>query len=686
MPRRLALPCLLCALLWCPFPVLGHDAARVEVVGHHDNTPGTSDSASQGLVGPEMLRTRTLQRPGELLELIAGMVVTQHSGDGKANQYFLRGMSLDHGTDFATTVNGVPLNMPTHAHGQGYTDLNVLIPELVARVAYRKGPYFAADGDFSSVGSANIVYRQRLDEPIAQITLGQRGHVRSLVAGSRTSEEGVTLLLAVEGLQNNGPWTVPERMRKTNALLTLSGGTAAQGWSTSLSAHEAQWNSTDQVPLRLIRAGVHQGRPFGRFDSLDPSNGGDTRRLSLSGSWHRSSDHATTRAQWFALGYDLNLFSNFTYSLARASDQFVQTDRRTVLGGRLQRSWFGELGGGKTVQNTLGVQLRQDRIRVGLLDSQARQILGTVRDDLVSQSLVGVHGESAIGWNRWLRTVAGWRFDRFDARVTSLVQDENTGVATASLLSPKLSVILGPWHRTEFFLNAGRGFHSNDARGATARRDPRTGSPIEPAPALAASRGHEAGLRSHIAEGWQTTLAFWQLEFDSELVYAGDAGNTEAGRPSRRNGIEWTNHWTPNGHFWVDANFAWSRPRYSDHDPAGNAIANAVRKVAHLNFSLRRLGPWTGSLGIRYIGGAPLIEDGTVQSSPSLTAHLRMARKVSRDLDVALDVLNLTDRRNNDIAYFYTSRLAGEPAAGVADVHLHPAEPRTVRLTARVRF
>lgn len=658
----------------------------MEIVGQHGNALGSSDSASQGLLTSEWLRSRPLARPAEMLELIAGMVVTQHSGDGKANQYFLRGVNLDHGTDFATTVNGVPMNMPTHAHGQGYSDLNGLIPELVARVAYRKGPYSALDGDFSSVGSANIVYRQRLDEPIAQITLGQRGHVRSLLAGSRTLAEGVTLLMALEGLHNNGPWAVPERMRKTNALLTLSGGTAAQGWSTSLSVHEAQWNSTDQVPQRLIQAGMHLGRPFGRFDSLDPSNGADTRRTSLSGSWHRTWDHATTRFQWFAMGYDLNLFSNFTYSLERASDQFAQTDRRTAWGGKLQRTWLTPLGGGKTMQNTVGLQLRQDRIRVGLLDSEARQILATVRDDGVRQTLVGVHGESEIGWSPWLRTVTGWRVDHLAARVTSHVQPDNSGHASAALVSPKLSVIAGPLHRTELFFNAGKGFHSNDARGATATRDPRTGLPVQAAPALVASRGHEVGLKSQITADWQTTLALWQLDFDSELVYAGDAGNTEAGRPSRRTGIEWTHRWAVSSRLEMQANLAWSRPRYSDHDPAGNAIANAVRKVAHLNFSLRRLGPWSGSLGMRYIGSAPLTEDGTVHSSPSLTAHLRMARKVSQGLELALDVLNLTDRRYNDISYFYTSRLPGEPAAGVADVHLHPAEPRTVRLTARFSF
>lgn len=673
------------ALVWCALPVLGHELPLVEVIGHDDNAIGTSEAASQGVVGADLLQHRPLQRPAEVLEHIPGMVVTQHSGDGKANQYFLRGMNLDHGTDFATTLDGVPINLPTHAHGQGYSDLNVLMPELVSRVAYSKGPYFAADGDFSSAGSANIVYRTRLERPMADVTIGQRGYLRAVVAGSTDLADGVTLLMAAERLNHNGPWTVPEGLRKSNAQLILSGGSPREGWRTSLSAYSAHWNATDQVPQRLVDAGAYQGQPFGRFDSLDPSDGAQTQRTSLSAAWHEATDRTLTRVEGYLVRYDLSLFSNFTYALDRANDQFAQTDRRTVLGGRAYRSWLSELGEGRSLQNTLGVQLRQDRIRVGLYDTVARQVQATVRDDDVRQTLVGVYAENEVGWNPWLRTVAGLRADQFNAAVTSHVQAQNSGSASAFKLSPKFSVILGPWAKTEFFVNAGQGFHSNDARGTTARVDPRTGLPIDTVPGLVASRGYEVGLKSQIVPNLQTSLALWRLDFDSELVYVGDAGNTEAGRPSRRTGIEWSNHWTPSEHFWMDVNLAWTRPHYSDNDPAGSFMANAVRQVAHLSLVLRNLGPWSGSLGVRYVGAAPLTEDNSVQSAASVTANLRINRKMSNDLDLALDVLNLTDRQNNDIGYVYTSRVAGE-AAGLTGLHVHPAEPRTLRLTARMRF
>ena len=656
------------------------------VTGHYDNAIGSSDAASQGVIGAELLRNRALLRPAEVLEFIPGMVVTQHSGDGKANQYFLRGMNLDHGTDFATTINGVPINMPTHAHGHGYSDLNILIPELVNRVEYRKGPYFASEGDFSSAGSANILYRTKIDQPFVSTTWGQRGYVRGVAAGSREISDGVTLLTAVERLNNDGPWTTPEGQRKLNALFTLSGGTPRESWSTSFSAYAARWNSTDQVPQRLIDAGTYQGQPFGRFDSLDPSNGATTRRMSLSGNWRLSENNRLTAVQWYAIAYDLDLYSNFTYALERSTDQFAQKDHRKVLGAKAFRTWGADLGPDRVMLNTLGVQFRQDQIRVGLYDTAQRQIQGTVRDDQVRQTMLGVYGQNELSWNNWFRTIAGIRADQLSANVTSYTLAENSGQASAVKLSPKISAIFGPWNKTELFFNAGKGFHSNDARGITSRVDPKTGLPIDRVPGLVSSRGQEIGIKTEIVPHLQSALAFWRLDFDSELVYVGDAGNTEAGRPSKRTGIEWSHHWTPGDHFLMDVNLAWTRPRYADHDPAGNRIVNATQRVANLTFALRNLGPWSGSVGVRYIGSAPLIEDNSVRSASSLTTNLRVTRKISNDITVAMDVLNLTDRRNNDISYYYTSRVAGEPSSGVNGVHVHPAEPRTLRISARIQF
>lgn len=672
---------------------------EVDVVGQNEGTAlGSSDAASQGTIGAQQLESHPLQRPAEILEHIPGMVVTQHSGDGKANQYFLRGINLDHGSDFATTVNGMPVNLPTHAHGQGYSDLNFVIPELVQRVDYRKGPYAAGDGDFASAGAANVVYRTRIAQPFADLTLGPHGYQRGVAAGATDVGEALHLLAAVEGLNNNGPWRTPQGLRQRNALLTLSSGTAADGGSVSLSAYSAHWTATDQVPQRLLDAGNLQGQAFGRFDSLDPSDGASTSRNSLSGEWHQRDDRAATQLRWYAVQYDLDLYSNFTYQTASNgtgnSDQFAQRDQRQVLGGTLFRSWVVDgLGNGAAV-NTVGLQLRQDRIRAGLFNTTQRTVTATVQDDDVTQTLTGLYAQNDTPWTPWLRTVAGLRLDQWQAQVRTRLPAAPASAPLASAsaamtnpafdsashqLSPKLSVVLGPWARTELFINSGVGFHSNDARST------RPSASSSPTSGLTRSRGDEIGLRSQVSDALQTSVALWRLRFDAELVYVGDAGTTEAGRPSQRQGVEWSNHWTPSSRFGLDANLAWTRPRYSDASPDGNLIPNAVQRVGHVSAAWRQIGPWSASMTWRYIGPAALLPDNSIRSRANISSNLRLTRHVSAETEVSLDVLNVWNRTNDDIQYAYSSQLAGE-ASPVLDRHVHPAEPRTWRLHTRMRF
>ena len=652
----------------------------VEVIGQPDAI-GNRSSASQGVIAGAQLQAQALARPADVLEQIPGMVVTQHSGDGKANQYFLRGINLDHGSDFATTVNGVPVNMPSHAHGQGYSDLNFLLPELLQRVNYSKGPYLAEQGDFSSAGSADFVYRTRLAQPLIDLTVGQYGYRRALSAGSAQVGDDLHLLGAVEMLNHDGPWRVAEGLRKRNALLTLSGGSSAHGWSTSLMLYNARWTSTDQVPQRLIDAGSYQGQAFGRFDALDASDGASTSRNSWSGEWHDRNAQEATQLSWYAMRYDLDLYSNFTYQTASNgngnSDQFAQRDQRTVYGGKASRAWVMDAQSANPTVNTLGLQVRQDLIRVGLFDSAQRRLTLPVRDDLVRQQQVGIYSQNETYWLDTVRTVLGLRVDQYTAHVDSRLQAENSGVSSNVKASPKLSLILGPWAQTEVFVNTGRGFHSNDARGTTAS--------INAAPGLVSSRGEEVGLRTQATTHWQTALSLWRLRFDSELVYLGDTGTTEASRPSQRKGLEWSNHWSPSDSFWLDASMAWTQPRYSDASPEGNAIPNAVHKVAHLTATVRQLGPWSGSWGLRYIGPAALSPDARVLSGANISSNLRVTRRMDANMDVSLDVLNVANRQNNDIQYLYASQVATE-AVPVTDSHVHPSEPRSFRLSTRIRF
>jgi hypothetical protein len=652
----------------------------VEVIASPTDILGATDAASAGSIDAARIQARPMLRPADVLEWVPGLLVTQHSGDGKANQYFLRGFNLDHGTDFATSVAGVPVNLPTHAHGHGYTDLNFLIPELVERVDYRKGPYSALDGDFSSAGAADIRLRSRLAGPIGQLTLGGNGYRR--LFGAVSPRLGDTdLLIGVEGLVNDGPWDVAQRARRGNAVLRWSGGTPTDGQELTLMGYDARWTATDQVPQRAIDSGQ-----LGRFGSLDPTTGGESSRASLSGSWRRSLDDGRIETSAWALRYRLALFSNFTYRLDRpdTGDQFEQADARTAAGLRVARTWRASPGGVPSLA-TLGVQARHDRIDVGLYDTQARERLATVRSDRVEATQAGLFGELTNFWTDRLRTVAGLRVDRLENRVQASLAD-NSGRTAQTLASPKLAVVLQPAPTLETFASIGRGFHSNDARGTTARVDPRSGDPVVPVQGLVPTLGSELGLRWAPVPGVVASVAAWRLKVGSELVFVGDAGITEPSRASLRKGIEVSVRWLAMPWLAFDADLSASQARFRDADPAGPFVPGSVSRVASLGVTVQRLGPWSAGLHVRHIGPRPLIEDNSVRSGSLTLADLRIGYRMAPRVDLLLDVFNLADRAANDIEYFYRSRLAGEPAAGVDDRHVHPAEPRTVRLSLRMGF
>jgi len=653
----------------------------VEVVGHAENLVGMSDTASQGTVTAKQIENRPLLRPGELLEAVPGVIVTQHSGDGKANQYFLRGFNLDHGTDLAVTVAGMPVNLPTDGHGQGYADLNFLIPELVTRMQYKKGPYYADEGDFSAAGAVRVDYAETLKSGIAEIGAGSWGHRRLLAADSVKAGAG-SLLYAAEYFHNDGPWETPEDYRRLNAVLRYSRGDGRNGFNLTAMAYRGTWDSTDQVPQRALDAGL-----IGRYGTLDPSDGGETHRYSLSGEWRRTGVHGTTRANAYLIDYRLNLFSNFTYFLDNPvrGDQFAQADDRLTAGGAVSHAWLGKLAGRDT-EHTLGVQFRRDHIRnVALYNTEARQRWSTTREDRVDQSSVSLYYQNATQWMEKFRTVAGLRGDfyRFDV-ASSLAA--NSGQVDDRIFSPKLSFVFGPWARTEYYLNLGHGFHSNDARGATITVDPKTLAAADKVTPLVRARGSEIGVRTAFIPNLQSSLALWRLDIDSELLFVGDAGTTEPSRPSRRVGIEWANYWTPAPWLTVDADLAWSRARFIDDDPTGNRIPGAIEKTASVGVAVENYRNFFGGLRLRYFGPRALVEDDSVRSSSSTLVNARVGYRFDKKARLALEVYNLFDREVSDIDYYYTSRLAGEAAAGVADIHTHPAEPRSFRLSLTLDY
>ncbi|HEY0588206.1 MAG TPA: TonB-dependent receptor [Pseudoduganella sp.] len=674
-PERPPLLVLALALAWLLLPAAAQAddlfMQRVLVEGTRASQVGVADSAGMGSVSQRQLEARTIYRPGELLEATPGLVASQHSGEGKANQFYLRGFNLDHGTDLRTTVDGMPVNQRSHAHGQGWTDLNFIIPELVARLDYNKGPYNASTGDFSSAGATAINYSSRLPQDLASATAGQDGYGRALLAGSRESGNNGSWLYAVEAVHNDGPFTRGDNYRKLNAVLRYSSGFANNGYTITAMAYRGAWNATDQIPQRAVDSGL-----LGRFDGIDLTDGGQARRFSLSAAWARSDEKQTTRASAYIINNRLELFSNFTYFLDDPvhGDQFAQPDRRVTSGFDVSRSWHDHMDD-MAWSTTLGVQAQNDNIFNALQHTQARQVLATVRADHIVETSAALYLQQRLRVTPWLRGEAGLRLDRYRFAV-------GDGRADDTLASPSISLAFGPWSRTEFYLNAGRGFHSNDARGVTQAQDPAT--------PLARSRGLEFGLRSEAVKGLQTVLALYRLDFDSELVYLGDAGRTEAGRPSRRYGIEFSNYYKPFKWLSLDADLAFARGRFrktsvAPGDEGGDRIPGAVEGVGQLAASFTPAGPWSGALRLRWFGPRPLVEDNSVRSKASATVNGRLAYRLAARTTLELEGFNLANRQVSAIDYFYESRLKGETEAR-ADLHFHPTEARSFRLSLNHSF
>jgi hypothetical protein len=642
---------------------------------------GIAQAASQGAIAARQLEQRPLMRDGEVLEAVPGVIVTQHSGEGKANQYFLRGFNLDHGTDFATSVVGIPVNMPTHAHGQGYSDLNFLMPELIGGVQFSKGPYYGDQGDFATAGSSNINYVTTLDRPLVSVEGGEEGYRRAFAAASPRVGAG-HLLAAIEVAHNDGPWEHPDDFQKVNGVIRYSQGDAVNGWALTGMAYGGRWNATDQIPVRAIAAGT-----IGRFGAVDPTDGGDTSRYSGSVDWQRGTGRTLTKVTAYGLGYDLDLFSNFTYALEDPvrGDQIEQADHRFVTGGRVTHRRLGRWSG-RDWQNTFGLQIRNDDITsVAFYHTEARVRLEARGDAGVVETTGGAFAQNEMAWTPWLRTLGAIRVDGSRFRVDDRLDAVNSGTAVAGLASPKGGLALGPWKATELYLNAGTGFHSNDARGTTIARDA-SGNTVEPVTPLVRARGAEVGVRSVAVRHLQTTVAWWALHLDSELVFSGDAGTTEPSRPSRRTGVEWTNYYSPLKWLMVDGDLSWSRARFTTPSPDGDYVPEAVGTVVSAGIAVDTYRNAFGSVRWRYFGPRALTEDNEVQSKATSLINLQAGYRIAKNIKVAAEVFNVANARDSDIDYFYASRLPGEPLQGIDDIHTHPTPPRTARVNLVVGF
>jgi Carboxypeptidase regulatory-like domain/TonB-dependent Receptor Plug Domain/TonB dependent receptor len=705
-------------------------STTVTVQGREDSLIGIADSATQGTVGAKEIDDRPILRSGEILETIPGLIITQHAGGGKANQYFLRGFNLDHGTDFAVFLDGMPLNLPSHAHGEGYADMNTVTPEFVQRLNYEKGPYYAEVGNYSSAGSADIQFYKVFPQNFFQIELGMYDFARVVFGVSQKLGSG-TLLYGGEAYYDNGPWKHPDAYSKFNGLLTYSRGDATNGLSITARGYHGKWNSSDQIPDTAVPL-------VGFFGALNPTDGGNSQRYSLQGEWHRQGTNSATTIMGYGFYYDLDLFSDFTYYLddPMKGDQFEQQDRRWVTGldaaHTIFSQWFG-----RNVQNTFGLQVRNDWIHNGLYRTEDR--VRTDKNDInacndepipecgtnpdliavlpaatdvnkFTDTMVGFYIESKMQWAEKFRSVLAFRGDEAIYNLTNLTPpyvatelpgspvvnfaELNSGTATQFLPSPKASLIFGPWSNTEFYVQGGFGFHSNDARGTTQRIQPISPdypfpTPATPISPLVPTKGAEIGVRTLAVPHLQSTLSLWYLYSASELQQDGDTGGTVASKsPSNRYGVEWANFYKPLEHLAFDFDFAYSKALFTTIDPddaapgspGGRYVPEAVGLVISSGITAQNYKGFWGSLRLRAFGPRNLTSDAIYQSSSTILLNAEVGYHFSDKWRVEAQLFNLLDRQDHDIDYAYTSRITPAAAAAFTNV-FHPVEPFQVRFS-----
>lgn len=488
-PLRFLLPIWLFISLGGVSPLFAHDPEAPEItvpeVGVTTERPVAA--SSQQFIPDKEYLLQPQGRPAQVLRLIPGFIAVEHSGGaGKADQYFLRGFDADHGTDVAFFSDGMPINFRTHAHGQGYTDLNFIIPETIEGLDVHKGAYHAQFGDFATAGAVNFKTREVVKEGVVQLAGGQFDTQRHLLMFSPTTGK-VRTLFSAEGYYTNGPFQNDNRYFRTNVMgKATMNPTNRSELSLTGTYHKAQWNASGEIQLRAVTDGS-----LDRFGAIDPTEGGQTTRATGKLNYHYDttgggSFFANAHAQY----YKFDLYTNFTFLLNDPvnGDGIQQSDRRVIYGGDTGYRQAGKLMD-MDASTTIGVQIRVDDIHARLGPQTKRDPTGTTTDSDVLEASYSPFAKLEIQPAPWVRLAGGLRseFFTFDVRNRcDTCAGQPAGRKTSSMVLPKANLILGPWFKTELFANYGEGFHSNDARSAV----------VAGSSPLARAKTYEVGVKS----------------------------------------------------------------------------------------------------------------------------------------------------------------------------------------------
>jgi outer membrane receptor protein involved in Fe transport len=642
----------------------------IVVFGRNLELLGTADAASEGSVGGADLLVRPMLKVAELLEAVPGLIAVQHSGSGKANQYFLRGFNLDHGTDFTAIVDGMPWNLRSHGHGQGYLDVNGMMPETVERIDYRKGTYRADSGDFSMAGASFITTIDRLDQPFVSLEAGDYGWRRLAGGGTLKLNHDATLTGMAEQSAYDGPWQQPENLNHTALWGKYSQPTDFGHVAVTLSGYHGHWLPTEQIPERAIGTSVCANE----FCALDPTSTGDTVR------WIASTviDGNKWRASAYAQYYDWRMQSDPTYDF-----QLNQFDRRWTVGGRYNQILIQTMA----LELNVGGDFRYDDIgNVGVDHWNQGVFVENIAQNAIKEGSFGVYAEANWSPTDKLRLLGGLRGDVYNFDVTAKNDHSFAGNENDSLASPKVGLAYELTKSVEFYGNWGKGYHSNDARGVV-----NTAAPVA---GLSPGTGYEGGARFSVGALKLTAAYFW-LNLDSELSFVGDSNAVEPKGASKRQGYEVTVFWKPLSWLGVDAVYAGSQARYVDN-PEGPYVEQSVENAGQVGISMTRKN-WEASARLRYLGEYPLTPDNAQRAGNETDLNLRGAYTIGK-AQIYGELLNALDEHGKDIVYWYPAYVAGVDPPGLTSEDIdcdsgavncrisRAEEPRTLRLGVKFRF
>ncbi len=639
------------------------DSNQIVVFGRGELKIGTAQSASEGTISGSDLLVRPLLRTAELLEAVPGMVAAQHSGSGKANQYFLRGFNLDHGSDFTTYIDGVQMNFRTHGHGQGYLDLNGLIPEIIIREDFRKGPYRADGGDFALAGAAYMSTIKQFDRPWVSAEAGSYGHRRLAIGGTIGSPDDGALTAVAEFRVYDGPWQQGERLRHYAGFLKYARQTGIGDLELTLHGYRGSWQPTEQIPERIVGSASCPDV----FCSPDPTAIGETTRLIANAGLSGDGWRVNAYAQY----YNWNMYSNPEYyDAAGNSAQIRQIDKRRVYGLTAERQF--KLG--ETLELRLGTENRLDDIdEVGVLHTDARTLVASQGLYAVDEASIALYGSASWRPIESLRLTGGLRGDWYHYAVRAHDPEAamlGEGSGSAAIFSPRIQAAYRIGEHFEFYASWGRGFHSNDVRGAVT---------VTPVPVLVPGTGKELGGRVQFGS-FSFTATYWWLGLGSELKFIGDSNAVEPTSASNRHGYELVAFWRPLPWLAIDANFTASHARYAN----GDYIPNAFENAASAGISAVD-GPWEASVRLRHLGPYPLIEDNSQRNKGSTVFNARAARRLGA-VQVYGEVLNVFNSRDKDIAYWYQSFVPSFDSVPVEGRLSRVVEPRTLRIGMKINF